>query len=100
MGAMHDFFAGVISVRHGGKSLPWRYDCRAYHRTYMGGGGMAFFGGIEGLNGWMAENGDAAGLAVSHISKTTLGVLGSILALLGVVAALADSPFCLRGLAG
>ena len=48
---------------------------------------MSFFGGIEGLNGWMAENGDAAGLAVSHISKTTLGVLGSILALLGVVAA-------------
>jgi carbon starvation protein CstA len=48
---------------------------------------MAFFGGIEGLNGWMAENGDAAGLAVSHISKTTLGALGSILALLGVVAA-------------
>ena len=48
---------------------------------------MAFFGGIEGLNGWMAENGDAVGLAVSHISKTTLGVLGSILALLGVVAA-------------
>ena len=48
---------------------------------------MAFFGGIEGLNGWMAENGDAAGLAVSTISKTTLGVAGSILALLGVVAA-------------
>ena len=48
---------------------------------------MAFFGGIEGLNGWMAENGGAAGLAVSHISKTTLSVLGSILALLGVVAA-------------
>ena len=48
---------------------------------------MAFFGGIEGLNGWMAVNGDAAGLAVSTISKTTLGVAGSILALLGVVAA-------------
>ena len=48
---------------------------------------MAFFGGVDGLNGWMAVNGDAAGLAVSTISKTTLGVAGSILALLGVVAA-------------
>ena len=48
---------------------------------------MAFFGGVEGLNGWMADNGDAAGLAVSTISKETLGVVGSILALLGVVAA-------------
>ena len=48
---------------------------------------MAFFGGVEGLNGWMAENGNDAGLAVSTISVTTLGVAGSILALLGVVAA-------------
>lgn len=48
---------------------------------------MAFFGGVEGLNGFMAENGNDAGLAVSHISLTTLGVAGSILALLGVVAA-------------
>lgn len=48
---------------------------------------MAFFGGVEGLNGWMAENGDKAGLAVSTISVETLGVTGSILALLGVVAA-------------
>ena len=48
---------------------------------------MAFFGGVEGLNGWMAENGSDAGLAVSTISVTTLGVVGSILALLGVVAA-------------
>lgn len=48
---------------------------------------MAFFGGVEGLNGWMAENGDKAGLAVSTISVATLGVAGSILALLGVVAA-------------
>ena len=48
---------------------------------------MAFFGGVEGLNGWMAENGDKAGLAVSTISVATLGVVGSILALLGVVAA-------------
>ena len=48
---------------------------------------MAFFGGVEGLNDWMAENGDKAGLAVSTISVATLGVVGSILALLGVVAA-------------
>ena len=48
---------------------------------------MAFFGGVEGLNGWMSENGNDAGLAVSTISVTTLGVAGSILALLGVVAA-------------
>ena len=48
---------------------------------------MAFFGGIEGLNGWMAANGNDAGLAVSTISVTTLGVVGSVLALLGVVAA-------------
>ncbi len=48
---------------------------------------MAFFGGVEGLNGWMQDNGNDAGLAVSTISVTTLGVAGSILALLGVVAA-------------
>ena len=48
---------------------------------------MAFFGGVEGLNGWMQANGNDAGLAVSTISVTTLGVAGSILALLGVVAA-------------
>jgi carbon starvation protein CstA len=35
----------------------------------------------------MAENGDKAGLAVSTISVATLGIAGSILALLGVVAA-------------
>lgn len=48
---------------------------------------MAFFGGVEGLNGWMQANGNDAGLAVSTISVTTLGTVGSILALLGVVAA-------------
>lgn len=48
---------------------------------------MAFFGGVEGLNGWMAEHGSDAGGAVSTISVATLGVVGSILALLGVVAA-------------
>ncbi|MBQ8367211.1 MAG: carbon starvation protein A [Alistipes sp.] len=48
---------------------------------------MAFFGGVEGLNTWMQDNGSDAGLAVSTISVTTLGTVGSILALLGVVAA-------------
>lgn len=48
---------------------------------------MAFFGGVEGLNGWMAENNADAGLAVTTISKETLGIAGSVLALLGVVAA-------------
>lgn len=48
---------------------------------------MVFFGGVDGLNGWMAENGNDAGLVVSTISITTLGAVGGILALLGVVAA-------------
>jgi carbon starvation protein CstA len=48
---------------------------------------MAFFGGVEGLNSFMADNGNDAGLAVSTISVTTLGVVGSLLTLLGVVAA-------------
>lgn len=48
---------------------------------------MAFFGGVEGLNGYMVANASDAGGAVSHISSTTLGQLGSILALLGVAIA-------------
>ena len=48
---------------------------------------MAFWGGVEGLNGFMIENGSDAGLAVSTISVTAFGVVGSILTLLGVVAA-------------
>lgn len=48
---------------------------------------MAFFGGVEGLNDWMQTNDNNAGLAVSTISVTTLGTVGSILALLGVVVA-------------
>jgi carbon starvation protein CstA len=48
---------------------------------------MAFFGGVEGLNGFMTENGNNAGLVVSVISDTTLGKLGSILAIMGVVIA-------------
>ena len=48
---------------------------------------MAFFGGVEGLNGFMEANGGNAGVVVSLISDTTLGTVGSILAILGVVVA-------------
>lgn len=48
---------------------------------------MAFWGGIEGLNDFMVKNSSDAGLAVSTISVTALGVVGSILTLIGVVAA-------------
>ncbi len=49
--------------------------------------GMAFFGGVEGLNSTLAEHGNNAAWAVDAISKTTLGAIGGLLALLGVVAA-------------
>lgn len=45
--------------------------------------GMAFFGGTEGLQGAIAEGGPAG--AVNDISKTLLGTLGGILAILGVI---------------
>ncbi len=48
---------------------------------------MSFFGGVENLNTFMQENNGNAGVAVSIISDTTLGVVGSLLALLGVVIA-------------
>ena len=48
---------------------------------------MAFFGGVGDLNTWMEGHGDAAGVAVSTISVKALGVAGSVLAILGVVAA-------------
>lgn len=48
---------------------------------------MAFFGGVEGLNNYMEANGSNAGVAVSLISDTTLGRIGSILAIMGVVIA-------------
>ena len=48
---------------------------------------MAFFGGVEELNTFMQENGGNAGVAVSTISDTTLGVVGGLLAMLGVVVA-------------
>lgn len=48
---------------------------------------MAFFGGIEQLNTALAENGNNPAWAVDIISHTTLGRIGSVLAILGVVAA-------------
>lgn len=48
---------------------------------------MAFFNGVEGLNDFMANNGNDAGLAVSTISNATLGIVGSTLVIFGVVAA-------------
>ena len=48
---------------------------------------MAFFGGVEALNDYMHTNGSNAGVAVSLICDTTLGRVGSILAILGVVIA-------------
>ena len=48
---------------------------------------MAFFGGVEALNDYMQANGSNAGVAVSLICDTTLGKIGSILAIMGVVIA-------------
>ena len=48
---------------------------------------MAFFGGIEQLNDYMQAHNSNAGVVVSLICDTTLGRIGSILALLGVVIA-------------
>ena len=48
---------------------------------------MAFFGGVEALNDYMQANGNNAGVAVSLICDTTLGRIGSILAIMGVVIA-------------
>ena len=48
---------------------------------------MSFFGGVEALNDYMQANGSNAGVAVSLICDTTLGRVGSILAILGVVIA-------------
>lgn len=49
--------------------------------------GMAFFHGPESLAAALAENGNNAAWAVNTIAHTTLGQVGAILALLGVVAA-------------
>jgi carbon starvation protein CstA len=48
---------------------------------------MAFFGGVAELNAALAENGGNAAWIVDKITNTTLGKIGGILALLGVIAA-------------
>jgi carbon starvation protein CstA len=49
--------------------------------------GMAFFGGVRELNDVMTEHQGNAAWVVNEISRTLLGKIGGILALLGVVAA-------------
>lgn len=49
--------------------------------------GLAFWNGNEGLNQFLAENGNNAAVAVDVITHTTLGKVGAVLALLGVVVA-------------
>ena len=51
------------------------------------GAAMAFFGGVEQLNTQLAANGNNAAWAVKLISTTTLGTLGGVLTMLGVVVA-------------
>jgi carbon starvation protein CstA len=48
---------------------------------------VAFFKGVPGLQNFMAENKDNAAVVVNAISANWLGAVGSMLALLGVVAA-------------
>lgn len=48
---------------------------------------MAFFGGADSLASTMAEHGNNAAWAVNTITSSTLGKVGALLALLGVVAA-------------
>lgn len=48
---------------------------------------MAFFHGATGLNEQLAEHGNNAAWVVDEISRNTLGKVGAVLALLGVVAA-------------
>ena len=48
---------------------------------------MAFFGGVEALGTALAEHGNNASWAVKLIADTTLGRVGGILAVLGVIAA-------------
>lgn len=48
---------------------------------------MAFFGGVEALGEQLAAHGNNASWAVKLIADTTLGRLGGILAVLGVIAA-------------
>lgn len=53
--------------------------------------GMAFFGGADGLVANLAEHGNEAAWAVGHISTTTLGAVGGMIALFGVVSAAVTS---------
>lgn len=48
---------------------------------------MSFFGGVPELNSALAQHNNDAAWAVKTISDTTLGKLGGLLAILGVVAA-------------
>ncbi len=48
--------------------------------------GMAFWGGVEGLNGAIAENGGKAALLVDKIATTTLGHTLALFVVFGVVA--------------
>ncbi len=48
---------------------------------------MAFFGGVPQLNAALAEHGGNAAWAVNTISYETLGKIGGMLAILGVIAA-------------
>ena len=48
---------------------------------------MAFFHGADGLNAALAAHGNDAGWAGTEISHTTLGMVGGVLAVLGVVVA-------------
>jgi len=48
---------------------------------------MAFFGGVPMLNDALGANGNNPAWAVNTISRTTLGSIGAVLAILGVVAA-------------
>ena len=47
--------------------------------------GMAFFHGVEELNVSLAEHGNNAAWAVGEISNTTMGKVGAVLVLLGVI---------------
>ncbi len=49
--------------------------------------GMSFYGGVQGLNSAIAGYHGEATIIVREISNTTLGTIGGILAILGVVAA-------------
>lgn len=49
--------------------------------------GMAFYGGVKGLNEVMVANGGQAAIIVSDISLSLLGKIGGVLVMIGVVIA-------------